>query len=151
MASSAASAASVALALGLLWSAGAAPEVVLGPRTRNGASLVNIAKLPLHTKGRYIVNVENERVKWACINWAGKPTRRDKNLGAYSLPAVVGGLEAQNLTNLAARISNLGFNCVRLCYSTENHLMNPLVKDEDLAANPRLKGKRFMEIFEQTV
>ncbi|CAL1127397.1 unnamed protein product [Cladocopium goreaui] len=128
-----------ALALGLLWSAAA--DVVLGPRTRNGASLVNIAKLPLHTKGRYIVNVENERVKWACINWAG----------AYSLPAVVGGLEAQNLTNLAARISNLGFNCVRLCYSTENHLMNPLVKDEDLAANPRLKGKRFMEIFEQTV
>lgn len=128
-----------ALALGLLWSAAA--DVVLGPRTRNGASLVNIAKLPLHTKGRYIVNVENERVKWACINWAG----------AYSLPAVVGGLEAQNLTNLAARISSLGFNCVRLCYSTENHLMNPLVKDEDLAANPRLKGKRFMEIFEQTV
>ena len=24
-------------------------------------------------------------------------------------------------------------------------------QDEDLAANPRLKGKRFMEIFEQTV
>ena len=24
-------------------------------------------------------------------------------------------------------------------------------QDEDLAANPRLKGKRFMEVFEQTV
>lgn len=41
-----------ALALGLLWSAAA--DVVLGPRTRNGASLVNIAKLPLHTKGTLI-------------------------------------------------------------------------------------------------
>lgn len=28
------------------------------------------------------------------------------------------GPSVQNLTNLAARISNLGFNCVRLCYST---------------------------------
>lgn len=118
-----------------------AANVVLGPRTRNGASLVNTAKLPLHTRGRYIVNVENERVKWACINWAG----------AYSLPAVVGGLEVQKLSNLAARISNLGFNCVRLCYSTENHLLNPVVKDEDVAANPELKGKRFMHIFEATV
>ena len=119
----------------------ASANVVLGPRTRNGASLVNTAKLPLHTRGRYIVNVENERVKWACINWAG----------AYSLPAVVGGLEVQKLSNLAARISNLGFNCVRLCYSTENHLLNPVVKDEDVAANPELKGKRFMHIFEATV
>ena len=42
-----------ALALGLLWSAAA--DVVLGPRTRNGASLVNIAKLPLHTKGTSIL------------------------------------------------------------------------------------------------
>ena len=42
-----------ALALGLLWSAAA--DVVLGPRTRNGASLVNIAKLPLHTKGTLIL------------------------------------------------------------------------------------------------
>ncbi|CAK9064279.1 4-beta-glucanase E1) (Endocellulase E1) [Durusdinium trenchii] len=125
------------LVLGL--AAGTQP--ILGPRARNAATLVDRRKLPLHTRGRYIVNTDNERVKWACINWAG----------AYSLPGVVGGLEVQNLTNLAARISILGFNCVRLCYSTENHLLNPLVKDEDVAANPALKGKRFMEIFDQTV
>ncbi|CAE7302537.1 unnamed protein product [Symbiodinium natans] len=105
------------------------------------AALVDRSKLPLHTKGRYIVNVNNERVKWACINWAG----------AYSRPAVVGGLEVQDLSKLAGRIRELGFNCVRLCYSTENHLSNPLVNDEDVAANPDLKGKRFLYIFQRTV
>ncbi|CAJ1332025.1 unnamed protein product [Effrenium voratum] len=112
-----------------------------GDRSKNAAALVQPAKLPLHTKGRYIVNVDNERVKWACINWAG----------AYSLPAVVGGLEVQDLDKLAGRVADLGFNCVRLCYSTENHLSNPVVADRDVAANPRLKGQRFMEVFEATV
>jgi len=105
------------------------------------AAVVDRLKLPLHTKGRYIVNVDNERVKWACINWAG----------AYSKPAVVGGLEVQELSRVARRIRDLGFNCVRLCYSTENHLTNPLVKDEDVAANPSLKGRRFLHIFRKTV
>lgn len=105
------------------------------------AALVDRYLLPLHTKGRYIVNVNNERVKWACINWAG----------AYSKPAVVGGLEVQDLAKVAGRIRELGFNCVRLCYSTENHLSNPLVKDEDVAANPDLKGKRFLYVFQRTV
>eukprot|EP00913_Durusdinium_trenchii_P000650 g603.t1 len=150
------------LVLGL--AAGTQP--ILGPRARNAATLVDRRKLPLHTRGRYIVNTDNERVKWACINWAGEvlfrgPDAESKTKkrrvvtmgqelqkgastslgisiwlkhwpgGAYSLPGVVGGLEVQNLTNLAARISILGFNCVRLCYSTENHLLNPLVKEGD--------------------
>jgi hypothetical protein len=38
-----------------------------------------------------------------------------------------------------------------LPYSTEGWVENPLVHDADVKANPKLKGKRFKEVFDETV
>jgi hypothetical protein len=45
----------------------------------------------------------------------------------------------------------MGFNCVRLPYSTQGYVENPVVADSDVLANPSLKGKRFLEILDITV
>lgn len=106
-----------------------------------GAELVRQHRLPLRTFSRYIVDSENMRVKWACVNWGG----------AYLPTHVVGGLEVQPLDNLTRRISELGFNCVRLAYSTQGYVTNPLIDRANLAANPDMQGLRFRDAFDRVV
>jgi len=108
---------------------------------RVGAALARHDQLPLRTKGRYIVGHRGERVKWACVNW----------YGAYSTTHAVGGLENNTMRNISHRISELGFNCVRMMYSTEGYVNNPLVDNATVAANPDLMGMRFLEIFDRTI
>eukprot|EP00927_Polykrikos_kofoidii_P004485 TRINITY_DN11773_c0_g2_i1.p1 TRINITY_DN11773_c0_g2~~TRINITY_DN11773_c0_g2_i1.p1 ORF type:complete len:656 (-),score=79.85 TRINITY_DN11773_c0_g2_i1:263-2230(-) len=105
------------------------------------AALVRPDRLPLRTAGRYIVDVTNSRVKWACVNWEG----------ASSKTFVVGGLHAQPLTSLARLISELGFNCVRLPYSTQGFWENPVVDQKMISANPELRGMRFREVFDAVI
>lgn len=52
---------------------------------------------------------------------------------------------------MAKNISDMGFNCVRLVYSTEMFLHNPIVSDDVVSANPDFKGLRAMEVFDKTV
>jgi hypothetical protein len=113
-------------------------------RRAHGAELVFEEELPLATQGRYIVNRYNERVKWACINW----------FGAYSPgQMVVGGLEKQRLEDIVARILEMGFNCVRLPYSTQGYWENPLINDSFVEANPRFmnQGLRFLDVLGATI
>ena len=48
----------------------------------------------------------------------------------------VDGLSKQPLETIAARIAQLGFNCVRLPFSLQLLRDDPLVPDLALAANP---------------
>lgn len=98
-------------------------------------------RLPLKTQGRFIVDRLNERVKFACVNWYGMEAKT----------FAPGGLEKQPMDYIARRIYDLGFNCVRLPYSLEAHVHNPLVKDEFLAGNPGLRGLRFLDIMDKTI
>jgi hypothetical protein len=105
------------------------------------AWLVPDSELPLRTDGRYIIGRGGERVKWSCVNW----------YGAESDTAVPGGLEAQPLHSIADRILELGFNCVRLCYSTQAQKFNTAVSEENVVANPIFKGRRFFDVWDATV
>eukprot|EP00929_Paragymnodinium_shiwhaense_P065727 TRINITY_DN3292_c0_g4_i1.p1 TRINITY_DN3292_c0_g4~~TRINITY_DN3292_c0_g4_i1.p1 ORF type:complete len:743 (+),score=91.01 TRINITY_DN3292_c0_g4_i1:101-2329(+) len=111
------------------------------PSATAAPQLVDVDKLPLHTQGRFIVNRMNERVKWACVNL----------YGAESETFVAGGLEVVPIEQLASRIVELGFNCVRLPFSLEAFQTNPKVKDDFVAANPRMARKRFLDVFDATV
>eukprot|EP00927_Polykrikos_kofoidii_P027717 TRINITY_DN24292_c0_g2_i1.p1 TRINITY_DN24292_c0_g2~~TRINITY_DN24292_c0_g2_i1.p1 ORF type:complete len:754 (-),score=62.40 TRINITY_DN24292_c0_g2_i1:175-2169(-) len=62
-----------------------------------------------------------------------------------------GGMEVRPIEETASLIVELGFNCVRLPYSVQATLENPVVQDDFLQGNPRLQGKRFMDVFEATV
>eukprot|EP00931_Biecheleriopsis_adriatica_P101583 TRINITY_DN76694_c0_g1_i1.p1 TRINITY_DN76694_c0_g1~~TRINITY_DN76694_c0_g1_i1.p1 ORF type:complete len:739 (-),score=102.19 TRINITY_DN76694_c0_g1_i1:201-2315(-) len=103
---------------------------------------VQSGDLPLRTSGRYIVNKHNERVKWTCVNW----------YGAYAKgQMVVGGLEVQPINVIVGRIVEMGFNCVRLPYSTAGFWENPIINASFVKANPQFANKRFLDVFDATV
>lgn len=95
----------------------------------------------MRTKGRYIIDSLGSRVKWSCVNWHGAQQRS----------FVMGGLQRQDVRVLAQRIASLGFNCVRLVYSTEGVVTNPKVNESYVAANPQLRGCRFLECLDAVV
>src|SRR5581483_4003971 len=97
--------------------------------------------LPLHTEGRWIVDAAGTRVKLRSVNW----------YGAEEQDHVVAGLEIDTLQNIAHRIKSMGFNSVRLPWSNELYETNPIVPDYTVAANPDLKGKRAMHVFDATI
>jgi endoglucanase len=96
---------------------------------------------PLRTDGRFIVDANGYRFKIAGVNW----------YGAEGPDFVVGGLDRQPLAAIAASIRSMGFNTVRLPWSNALLATNPRVDDKLLAANPRLRGHRAMDIFDAVI
>ncbi|MFD2417287.1 glycoside hydrolase family 5 protein [Amycolatopsis pigmentata] len=96
---------------------------------------------PLHTSGRWILDAGNHRVKLAGVNWDG----------AESPEYVVAGLDKARLGDIAHWIKVNGFNSVRLPWSNEMYEHNPVVQDAYLTANPDLKGKRALDVFDAVV
>jgi endoglucanase len=101
----------------------------------------SLPALPLSTSGRWIVDANGGRFKLASVNW----------YGAESPDHVVGGLDQQPLSQLAAQIRTLGFNSVRLPWSNELLEGDPPVDDARLAANPDLVGKSGMTVLDSVV
>ncbi|KAK4216707.1 glycoside hydrolase [Rhypophila decipiens] len=75
--------------------------------------------LPLHASSRWILDANNQRVKFRCVNWAG---HQEANIPE--------GLDKQPVSYIVDWIRRQGFNCVRLTYSTD-HALNPSVKVSD--------------------
>ncbi len=92
---------------------------------------------PFHTQGRNIVDANNERVKLASVNWYG---------GSDEL-FVPGGLDVQHRSDISRTIRHLGFNSVRLPYSDEMVMDNPLISSDLLSANEDLIGLRALDIY----
>ncbi|MDI1434122.1 glycoside hydrolase family 5 protein [Polyangium sorediatum] len=97
--------------------------------------------LPLHTEGRWILDASGERFKFAAVNW----------YGAEEMDYVPAGLEIAEIGAIAARIRALGFNAVRLPWSNEMVDLNPVVGDAVVSANPKLKGKTALEVFDAVI
>jgi aryl-phospho-beta-D-glucosidase BglC (GH1 family) len=64
---------------------------------------------------------------------------------------VVNGLDVQPMRSIAAKIAELGFNCVRLPYALDTYFIDPIIPENNLAANQDLVGKTAMEIFDTTI
>jgi endoglucanase len=96
---------------------------------------------PLHTQGRWIVERHGHHVKLAGVNW----------FGAESAEFVVGGLDKQPLSQIARTIRRGGFNSVRLPWSNQLVEENPVVAPNLLAANPRLQGKRALDVLDAVI
>ncbi|EPE03278.1 cellulase family protein [Ophiostoma piceae UAMH 11346] len=80
-----------------------------------GVSAAAKIAIPLHASSRWILDDNNERVKFRCLNWAGHME--------VNLPE---GLHRRSIGDLADFIKDQGFNCVRLTYSID-HALNPNV------------------------
>ena len=103
--------------------------------------LVARERMPLRTQAGAVVDKNACPVRFACVNW----------YGAHMELFSVDGLSKQPLETIAARIAQLGFNCVRLPFSLQLLRDDPLVPDLALAANPELRGIRGVELFDRTV
>lgn len=99
-------------------------------------------KLPLRASAGWIVDTNGDRVKLSCVNW----------FGGHQHKFVPGGLNHQPLPALAELIASMGFNCVRLTFSLELVLVNPVVDSPEFREhNAALVGKRALEVFDQTI
>jgi hypothetical protein len=96
---------------------------------------------PLITKGRNLVDQQGEYVHLHCTAWSG----------AHQRDYVPYGLENQPVSFLIGKIKEAGFNCVRFQFSAELLRKNPMIGDELLLANPSLRGKTAMQIFDELV
>ncbi|OAA73240.1 Glycoside hydrolase, subgroup, catalytic core [Cordyceps fumosorosea ARSEF 2679] len=98
-------------------------------------------KLPLRTRGRYIVDSAGDRFQLLSVNW----------YGASDELFVPGGLEVRHRDDIARTIRRLGFNSVRLPYADELVVRNPVISAELVAANPDLAGLRALDVLEAVV
>lgn len=96
---------------------------------------------PLSTQGRYIVDANKQRFKLISVNW----------YGASDELFVVGGLNLRHRLDIAMTIKRLGFNSVRLPYSDELVMKNPVVHEELVAANVDLKGLHALDVYAAVV
>lgn len=96
---------------------------------------------PLQTQDRNILDATGMRCKLTSINW----------YGASDIFMVPGGLDIRQRNEIAQTVRKLGFNSVRLPYSDELVLKNPLVDAKHLGANADLVGKTALEIFGSVV
>ncbi|MCA1663307.1 MAG: glycoside hydrolase family 5 protein [Myxococcales bacterium] len=116
----------------------AARDLALPTDNSDGAAARPLPPLPLRTSGRFIVDAAGKRFKLAAVNW----------YGAEEIDHVVAGLDRQPLELLARAIADAGFNAMRLPWSNELIELDPVVGDATVAANPSLRGKHAMEVFD---
>jgi len=116
----------------------ALPASTMAPSdSSDSSSAPDLFRPPLRTKGRYILDADDKRFKLAAVNWYGSSDEL----------FVPSGLDKQSRQHIARLIRSIGFNSVRMPYSDEMVMKNPLVADALLAANPDLHGQRALDIF----
>jgi hypothetical protein len=103
--------------------------------------LVPASELPLRVVGRNIVGASGHAIRLRGVNW----------YGAHMLQKVNNGLEYQTPDEMARVIVNLGFNHVRLSYSSQMMMENPDVDDKLVGGSLELKGLRSLEIYDKVV
>ncbi|MCX4986315.1 glycoside hydrolase family 5 protein [Streptomyces sp. NBC_00572] len=155
-----------ALAVALLAAgAPAAPAAPAVPSVSTTASavdggLADIWRPPLSTRGRYVVDANGDRFKLKSANWHGAqgswngsgditdPTAHHDAEKSDQLPL---GLDRTPVATILADFHALGINSLRLPFSNEMlHDQRP-VPDAAVAANPQLRGKTPLQVFDAVV
>ncbi|MDP9793390.1 aryl-phospho-beta-D-glucosidase BglC (GH1 family) [Catenuloplanes nepalensis] len=115
---------------------------------------------PLSTRGRYIVDAAGERFKLKSGNWHGASgtwngegdAAADANHhageNAHRIPM---GLDRAPIDEIVASFAELGLNSVRLPFSNEMIRDVRPVADADVAANPQLRGRTPLQVYDAVV
>lgn len=115
---------------------------------------------PLSTRGRYIVDAEGNRFKLKSANWHGAqgswngsgdindPAAHHDGEKADQMPL---GLDRAPIAQMLDGFHALGINSIRLPFSNEMlHDQRP-VSDASVAANPQLRGKTPLQVFDAVI
>ncbi|WP_246613033.1 glycoside hydrolase family 5 protein [Paractinoplanes bogorensis] len=115
---------------------------------------------PLSTRGRYIVDADGNRFKLKSANWHGASgtyngsgdadTDANHHAGENS-GRVPMGLDRAPLATIVANFQAIGINSVRLPFSSAMVTDSQPVGDRYLAANPQLKGKTPLAVYDAVV
>ncbi|MFJ7593326.1 glycoside hydrolase family 5 protein [Streptomyces sp. NPDC097617] len=132
----------------------AAPVALTGPQL--AASWTG----PLSTRGRYIVDADGNRFKLKSSNWAGAQgtyegsgdvndvTNHQADEKSNNIPL---GLDRTPVTQIMADFHSLGINSIRLPFSNAMIRDTTVVPDSGVAANPQLKGKTPLQVYDAVV
>ncbi|MCX5610933.1 glycoside hydrolase family 5 protein [Streptomyces sp. NBC_00047] len=117
-------------------------------------------RAPLSTRGRYVVDAEGNRFKLKSANWHGAqgswngsgdindPASHHDGEKADQMPL---GLDRAPIPRILAGFHELGINSIRLPFSNEMlHDQRP-VSDASVAANPNLRGKTPLQVFDAVI
>ncbi|MFG2823780.1 glycoside hydrolase family 5 protein [Kitasatospora sp. NPDC048365] len=115
---------------------------------------------PLSTRGRYVVDAGGNRFKLKAGNWAGAqgtwegsgdpndPANNQARQVSHNIPL---GLDRVPLARLTADFRALGLNSVRLPFANAMIHDTAPVPDSAVAANPQLKGKTPLQVYDAVV
>lgn len=113
---------------------------------------------PLSTRGRYIVDADGDRFKLRSANWHGAsgtwngsgdiadPANHHAGEQAFQTPL---GLDRAGMDDIIDGFADLGLNSVRLPFS--NAMIHDTRPVPDLPANPGLRGKTPLQVYDAVV
>ncbi|MET9059407.1 MULTISPECIES: glycoside hydrolase family 5 protein [Streptomyces] len=151
-----------ALVLTLTPSAGATTRATPAAEdaTATEAAAADTWQPPLSTRGRYVVDARGDRFRLKSANWDGAqgswngsgstadPANHHAGQNANGIPL---GLDRAPLSRLLADFRELGLNSIRLPFSNEMIRATAPVPDTAVTANPQLRGKTPLQIFDAVV
>ncbi|KUN09741.1 glycoside hydrolase [Streptomyces yokosukanensis] len=115
---------------------------------------------PLSTQGRYIVDSQGNRFRLKGANWDGAqgswtgsgsiddPANHHAGQNSHGIPL---GLDRVPLDQLLGDFHQSGINTIRLPFSNEMIHSTTPVPDSAVAANPQLRGRTPLEIYDAVV
>ncbi|MCP9212322.1 glycoside hydrolase family 5 protein [Streptomyces sp. NEAU-Y11] len=148
-----------------------APDATAAPRTAQRAPAGAAAaptptpaaadwKGPLSTRGRWIVDADGKRFKLKSGNWHGASgtwtgsgdQEEDANHhGGENAGRMPLGLDRASIGEIVSGFRELGINSIRLPFSNEMiHDTRP-VTDDAVAANPELRGRTPLQVYDVVV
>ncbi|MDQ7906238.1 cellulase family glycosylhydrolase [Phytohabitans sp. ZYX-F-186] len=131
-------------------------EAAVGERGTAAAAWVP----PLSTRGRYIVDANGDRFKLRSGNWhgasgtwtgSGDPEQDANHHAGENSGRVPLGLDRAPIAEIVAGFREIGLNSVRLPFSNEMIRDTRPVTDAAVAANPHLRGRTPLEVYDAVV
>ncbi|MEW2049804.1 cellulase family glycosylhydrolase [Streptomyces sp. NPDC005476] len=134
-----------------------ASEAPAGPAAVQGT---DTWQPPLSTRGRYIVDARGNRFRLKSANWDGAqgswsgsgstadPANHHAGQNSSGIPL---GLDRAPLPALLADFHRLGINSIRLPFSNEMIRTTTPVPDTAVSANPQLRGRTPLQIYDAVV
>ncbi|GAA1938985.1 glycoside hydrolase family 5 protein [Kitasatospora viridis] len=130
------------------------------PTVLTGKQLSASWQGPLSTRGRYIVDAHGNRFKLKAGNWdgseshylgSGDPTDPANNQAGEVSNNIPMGLDRAPIASILADFHRLGLNSIRLPFANAMIHDDSTVPDSAVRANPQLRGKTPLEVYDAVV